>query len=318
MSVPEAEFLTERRVHEHIAEIVDRSGRVLKGKQEQTMLALCCLFAGGHLLIEDLPGMGKTTLSQVLARLLSLEFKRVQFTSDLLPADIIGCSVYDSDTAAFTFHQGPVFTQLLLADEINRASPRTQSALLEAMAEKQVSVEGITRALPKPFFVIATQNPGDMAGTYSLPESQLDRFMMSLALGYPDAENERDLLQNGNHPDAVSGLQPVMSASDLDLVAVQSRKVHCSEALLDYLQRLIKATREHAQLRNGLSPRGALALVGCARTWAFMHGRQHVMPEDVQAVFMAVSRHRVTSHHGVDLQQNDTVLSEILSVTEVL
>lgn len=318
MTAHEAEYPTGNSLRPGIADFVKCSDRVLKGKREQALLSLCCLLSGGHLLIEDLPGMGKTTLSQILAQLLDLEFKRVQFTSDLLPADIIGCSVYDNTRSSFTFHHGPVFTQVLLADEINRASPRTQSALLEAMAEKQVSSEGVSRSLPEPFFVIATQNPADMAGTYPLPESQLDRFMMSLVLGYPDPENERSMLQNGSGALALSELKPVLSSSDLALATVEINRVHCSEALLDYLQRLIQATREHPQFRSGLSPRGALALADCARTWAYIHDRQHVLPEDVQAVFTAVSRHRVIGRHGTDLMQSDAELSEILTSTEVL
>jgi len=298
--------------------ILDQAAGILRGKRPQLKVALCCLLSGGHLLVEDLPGMGKTTLARLLAKLLGLQFNRIQFTSDLLPADILGCSVYDSRSSSFTFHEGPVFTQVLLADEINRASPRTQSALLEAMAEGQVSAEGETRALPSPFFVIATQNPAEMTGTFALPESQLDRFMISLSLGYPDAASERELLQSGNPVQELSSVKPMMSAEMLVQVHSRSRAVHCSEALLDYLQRLIQTTREQAQLRSGLSPRGAIALIGCARTMAVMSGRNHVEPEDIQAVFVPVCRHRIVGFHSGSLQQNDALLEDILRHTPVL
>ncbi len=269
-------------------------GRVLLGKEPQIRLALCCLFARGHLLIEDLPGMGKTTLSHALADVLGLSWKRVQFTSDLLPADILGVSVYNRTDASFSFHPGPVFTQLLLADEINRTTPRTQSALLEAMAEGQVTVEGETRPLPEPFFVIATQNPIHQSGTYPLPESQLDRFLMRLELGYPDPRAEREMLLR---PQA-SGtsrvfLEQRITAEQLQLIRSAVAQVHASDNLLDYLQRLVAYTRQSPEFAVGLSPRGALALLDCARTWAVMHNRGHVVPEDLQMVLPAVASHRL-------------------------
>ncbi|WP_116363978.1 AAA family ATPase [Parahaliea mediterranea] len=269
-------------------------GRVLLGKESQIRLALCCLFARGHLLIEDLPGMGKTTLSHALADVLGLSYKRVQFTSDLLPADILGVSIYNRNDASFTFHPGPIFTQLLLADEINRTTPRTQSALLEAMAEGQVTVEGETRALPEPFFVIATQNPIHQSGTYPLPESQLDRFLMRLELGYPHPKAEREMFQR----QALAGgdsqrLEQRISTAQLTQIREAVAGVHTADSLLDYLQRLVAYTREAPEFAVGLSPRGALALLDCARTWAVMHNRGHVVPEDLQLVLPAVVAHRL-------------------------
>jgi len=257
-------------------------------------MALCCLFARGHLLIEDLPGMGKTTLSHALADVLGLSWKRVQFTSDLLPADILGVSVYNRTDASFSFHPGPVFTQLLLADEINRTTPRTQSALLEAMAEGQVTVEGETRPLPEPFFVIATQNPIHQSGTYPLPESQLDRFLMRLALGYPDPRAEREMLLRPQASDTNRViLEQRITAEQLQLIRSAVAQVHASDNLLDYLQRLVACTRQSPEFAVGLSPRGALALLDCARTWAVMHNRGHVVPEDLQLVLPAVASHRL-------------------------
>lgn len=266
---------------------------VLLGKEEQVRLALCCLLARGHLLIEDLPGMGKTTLSHALARVLGLSYNRVQFTSDLLPADILGVAIYQRDDNSFRFHPGPVFTQVLLADEINRTTPRTQSALLEAMAESQVTVEGETRALPDPFFVIATQNPLEQAGTYPLPESQLDRFLMRIELGYPDPGAERALLQRGGSEREASRLRQAMGVEELRLVRAEVDGVHASDAILDYLQRLVARSREPGEFTVGLSPRGALALLTAAKTWAVMAGRGHVIPEDIQAVLGPVAGHRL-------------------------
>ena len=290
-------------MHQHqalIDQAVEEVGRVLLGKQAQVRLALCCLFSGGHLLIEDIPGMGKTTLSHALADVLGLSWKRVQFTSDLLPADILGVSVYDPKDASFSFHPGPVFTQLLLADEINRTTPRTQSALLEAMAENQVTVEGETRPLPQPFFVIATQNPLHQSGTYPLPESQLDRFMMRLQLGYPDPRAERQLFEQHRLQGNTQNRAPLRQCMDSNqLVAVREAigSVHCADALLDYLQRLVARSRAGGEFAVGLSPRGALALLDAARTWAYLAGRQHVVPEDLQAVLPAVTGHRLVPGH---------------------
>tara|TARA_R110002072_G_scaffold2011_6_gene16972 strand:+ start:17143 stop:18072 length:930 start_codon:yes stop_codon:yes gene_type:complete len=273
---------------------VKEVGNILLGKEPQIRLALCCLFARGHLLLEDLPGMGKTTLSHALASVLGLSWKRVQFTSDLLPADILGVSVFDANEATFTFHAGPIFTQLLLADEINRTTPRTQSALLEAMAEGQVTVEGETRPLPQPFFVIATQNPVHQSGTYPLPESQLDRFLMRLELGYPHPQAERQMFER-RHSGAmeISNPRQCIDMDQLEMIRIAVSKVHASENLLDYLQRLVAHTRQSPEFEVGLSPRGALALLDCAKTWAAMHNRGHVVPEDLQAVLPAVAAHRL-------------------------
>lgn len=269
-------------------------GKVLLGKEPQIRLALCCLLARGHLLIEDLPGMGKTTLSHALADVLGLSWRRVQFTSDLLPADILGVSVYDRNDASFSFHPGPIFTQLLLADEINRTTPRTQSALLEAMGEGQVTIEGETRPLPEPFFVVATQNPVHQSGTYPLPESQLDRFLMKLQLGYPHPEAEREMFErnNSNKADA-QPLRQMINEEQLLGLRDAVAQVHASDNLMDYLQRLVAYTRNSPEFEVGLSPRGGLALLDSARTWAVMHNRGHVVPEDLQMVLPAVAGHRL-------------------------
>jgi MoxR-like ATPase len=278
--------------------VIDRAvadvGRVLLGKEPQIRLALCCLFARGHLLIEDLPGMGKTTLSHALADVLGLSYKRVQFTSDLLPADILGVSVYDRNDGSFSFHPGPIFTQVMLADEINRTTPRTQSALLEAMAEGQVTVEGETRGLPEPFFVIATQNPIHQSGTYPLPESQLDRFLMRLELGYPHPRAERELFQRAPRPaNQRDVLKQGITAEQLATIRGAVAEVQASDNLLDYLQRLVAYTRQSSEFAVGLSPRGAMALLDCARTWAVMNSRGHVVPEDIQMVLPSVAGHRL-------------------------
>ncbi|NIM71954.1 MAG: AAA domain-containing protein [Gammaproteobacteria bacterium] len=249
--------------------------------------------ARGHLLIEDIPGVGKTTLAHVLARILGLSFQRVQFTSDLLPADILGISVYDRRAGSFEFHPGPIFTNLVLADEVNRATPKTQSALLEAMEERQVSQDRVTRDLPDPFFVIATQNPDHNVGTFPLPESQLDRFLMRITLGYPDAKSERALLTGCDRRELVEALEPALEVAELLDIQKQVQKVHVSDALLDYLQDLIAATRSEPDLGPGLSPRAGLALLRCSQAWAFMEDRRHVLPEDVQAVLPSVVNHRL-------------------------
>ena len=280
-------------------DIIERAvreiGRVLLGKDRQIRLALCALFSRGHLLIEDMPGMGKTTLSHALARVLGLGFARVQFTSDMLPGDILGVSVFDQRAQAFSFHPGPVFTQVLLADEINRSTPKTQSALLEAMAERQVTIEGETRTLPEDFFVIATQNPVTQAGTFPLPESQLDRFLMRIELGYPDRAAERAMLAGASAAPAIDRLAATLTRDELRGIQREAQQVRTAEVLLDYVQRLIEYTRSAPEFAHGLSPRGALALVNSARTWAYMEGRAHVVPEDVQAVLPAVVAHRLRS-----------------------
>jgi len=254
--------------------------------------------------------MGKTTLSQALALVLGLDFKRIQFTSDLLPADILGYSVFDNKTSKFHFHQGPVFTQLLLADEINRTTPKTQSALLEAMAEGQVTIEGTTRSLGEPFFVVATQNPSSQSGTYTLPESQLDRFLMRIKIGYPNAEAERKILSGEAREDNFPTLNPCVSANQLQAISTECASVRLSDALLDYVQRLIEFSRTADSFDYGLSPRGAQALVNCARTWARMHGRAHVIPEDIQTILPSVATHRFRA--SAPFQGNSSALVEQL------
>jgi MoxR-like ATPase len=251
------------------------------------------LLAGGHLLVEDVPGVGKTTLAHALAATLGLSFRRIQFTSDLLPTDIMGVSVFDRDSGAFRFQQGPIFAQLLLADEINRATPKTQSALLEAMAEGQVTVDGASRALPEPFVVVATQNPLDMAGTYPLPDSQLDRFMLRISLDYPDVEAERRLLTGEDRGAMLERMAARLSGPDIMTLRQQARAVTASPALLDYVQALVTASRKHPDIRTGLSPRAGLALLACARAWALLGDRDYTLPEDVQAVFVAIAGHRL-------------------------
>lgn len=278
---------------DQIGQLIDQVSTIIVGKREQVTLSVICLLAGGHLLIEDVPGVGKTTLSQALARSLGLSFSRVQFTSDLLPTDLIGVSVYERQKEAFVFHPGPVFAQVLLADEINRAGPRTQSALLEAMEERQVSVEGETRPLPSPFFVIATQNPSEQLGTHPLPESQLDRFAMRLSLGYPDPAAERALLTGQDSRTTLQSLPAVMSTQDWLGWQERIQAIHVSPSLLDYLQTLITATRDSAWFALGLSPRAGLSLLKLARARALIMGRNHVSPEDIQALWVPAVAHRL-------------------------
>lgn len=273
--------------------LVQQLSHILLGKEQQVRLAVCCLLARGHLLIEDIPGMGKTTLSHALASAMGLSYQRIQFTNDLLPADVLGYSLYDKNAGALVFHPGPIFAQVVLADEINRASPRTQSALLEAMEERQVSIEGQTRPLPEPFFVIATQNPTEQGGTFPLPESQLDRFLMRITLGYPDPKAERQLLEGEDRRAMTARLQPLLSAENLETLQNAVGRVTASPALLDYLQRLLEQSRRMPGVLYGLSPRAGLGLLRAARAWALMEGRHHVLPDDIQAVFPAVAGHRL-------------------------
>ena len=268
-------------------------GTIILGKDGQIALALSCLLARGHLLIEDLPGLGKTMLAQCLARVLGLSFRRIQFTSDLLPADIVGVSVFRQETGAFEFQPGPVFSQLILADEVNRATPKAQSALLEAMEEYQVSVDGNTRLLPEPFFVVATQNPADQIGTFPLPESQLDRFLMRLELGYPNEENERELIIGEDRRVMLEDVDAVASPEALLALQKTAANVHMSEPLIDYVQALVRQTRESPDIEIGLSPRGALALVAAAKAHAFVEHHAGVYPDDIQAVFAATAGHRL-------------------------
>ena len=289
---------------------LNRLGEIVLGKERQAQLALACLLARGHLLIEDLPGMGKTTLAHGLARTLGLTFRRIQFTSDLLPADLLGVSIYQPDSRDFRFHRGPVFTQLLLADELNRATPKTQGALLEAMEERQVTSDGLTHPLPEPFFVIATQNPRHQVGTYPLPESQLDRFLMRIDMGYPDRVAERELLKGRDRRELLAALEPVLDHARLVALQLQVAEVHAAEALLDYIQDLIAASRRSPRFTHGLSPRAGLALLSAARAWAFLSGRNMVLPEDVQAVAPSVMAHRLPAAEG--RASSDTLVAELI------
>ncbi|MFV1922820.1 MAG: AAA family ATPase [Methylotenera sp.] len=291
-------------MHKVTIDILKALNQVILGKQSQVKLALTCLLARGHLLIEDLPGMGKTTLAHALANVFGMAFNRVQFTSDLLPADVLGVSVYDRNTASFKFHRGPIFSNILLADEINRATPKTQSALLEAMEEYQVSVDGNTLPLPSPFFVIATQNPHHNIGTFPLPESQLDRFLMRISLGYPDHDAERTLLKNIGGRNIDNQIKSVCDAATLLKLQEMAMNIHVSDAVLDYLQALIQFSR--TKLETGLSPRAGLGLKHCAQAWALCENRDYVIPEDIQAVFPSVASHRLFK------DEKTNIASEIL------
>ena len=298
---------------ERVQTLVTAVNQVIVGKDEIVRLSVCCLLARGHLLFEDLPGVGKTTLSQALSRSLGLLFRRVQFTSDLLPADILGASIFERETSSFIFKPGPVFTQVLLADEINRATPKTQSALLEAMEEGQVTADGQSHALPEPFFVIATQNPTTQVGTFSLPESQLDRFLMRLEIGIPAREAERAMLMGEDRREVMRKLTSTMLPDELRSLQACARAVHVSPALLDYVQDILGASRQQG---HGLSPRGGLALLAAARAWALMHGRPMVIPEDVQAIAPSVIAHRL--EHAIDGMSGRETAAMLLRETAVV
>lgn len=295
---------------------IAQTNTVVLGKPREVRLAFSALLAGGHLLIEDLPGVGKTTLAHALAASLGLSFQRVQFTSDLLPSDILGVSVYDRERGGFSFHPGPVFAQLVLGDEINRATPKTQSALLEAMAEGQVTVDGTSHPLPQPFFVVATQNPVDLAGTFPLPDSQLDRFLLRIGLGYPDRKAEHLMLTQADRRQMLGALQPCLDAAEMLALQAAAAAVTTSNALVDYVQDLMDASRRHPQIRIGLSPRAGLALLAAARAWAMIGNRGYVLPEDVQAVFCSVAAHRLipASETGTD---RDTLALRLLDEVSV-
>ena len=283
---------------------------IILGKNMQIQLALSCLLAGGHLLIEDLPGVGKTTLSLTLARVFGLDFQRIQFTSDLLPSDVLGVSIFEANKQSFNFHQGPIFTQVLLADEINRSTPKTQSALLEAMEEKQVTQDGVTRALPEPFFVIATQNPMEQVGTFPLPESQLDRFLMRINIGYPDQQAEMELLKGENRHEMIQQLKTVITPDQLIKIQMSVEKIHMSQAILDYVLSLIRSSRLSPWFISGLSPRAGLALQRCARAWAFLQERDHVLPEDVQQVLPCIAAHRLQ----INPEHQDKNIDDLISL----
>jgi MoxR-like ATPase len=293
MDSPVPTLITQADPVELISATIAQLNRVILGKEHQLRLCLSCLLARGHLLIEDVPGVGKTTLAHALAESLGLSYQRIQFTSDLLPADIIGVSVFDRETNSFRFHKGPIFSQLVLADEVNRATPKAQSALLEAMEEHQVTADGQTYPMAAPFFVIATQNPVYQVGTYPLPESQLDRFLMRIGLGYPDEALERQLLMGQDRRDLLAVLSPTLSPQQLLLMQTMVPQVHASDALLDYVQAIVRFTREAPEFEAGISPRAAIALLRAAQAWALIHGHAGVLPEDVQAVLAAVVGHRL-------------------------
>lgn len=297
--------------------VIREAEQVILGKPHQIRLALACLLAKGHLLIEDLPGVGKTTLAHVLARTLGLHFQRIQFTSDMLPADILGVSVYQRDSNDFKFHPGPIFAQMVLADEVNRATPKTQSALLEAMEEHQVTIEGATHFLPAPFFVIATQNPSNQIGTYPLPESQLDRFLMRIQLGYPDAQAERGLLAGSDRREIMGKLSAQMEAGELLALQQQSGKIFTSPALLDYVQAILRHTRESARYVHGLSPRAGLSLLAAARAWALLDGRNAVIPEDIQTVLPGVASHRLQSVQEPQPANADKLARELIEAVAI-
>ena len=299
---------------QQLARLADQISTVIVGKRAQIEDCIACLLAGGHLLIQDVPGVGKTTLAHALSVSLGLDFRRVQFTADMMPSDLVGVSVYERSKEAFVFHAGPVFAQVLLADEINRAGPKTQSALLEAMEEQQVSVENETRALPKPFFVIATQNPTDQLGTYPLPESQLDRFLMCITLGYPDRASERALLAGADRRAVIEHLQPVMTPAELLAAQQAVLAVHAGDALLDYLQALIAATRSGQWFVEGLSPRAGIAVLRAAKAKALIDRRDHVAPDDIQAVLVQTAAHRLQAVPGAGRGAAEQVMAMVKAV----
>ncbi|MCZ6856195.1 MAG: MoxR family ATPase [Gammaproteobacteria bacterium] len=301
-----------------IEALIAALNQVLLGKEDQIKLALACLFARGHLLIEDLPGMGKTLLAHALAKVLGLSYNRVQFTSDLLPADIIGTSIFDKNTSEFRFIEGPLFAQLVLADEINRATPKSQSALLEAMEERQVTAEGMTRPLPEPFFVIATQNPTTQTGTFPLPESQLDRVLMRIEIGYPEPDAERELLRGGDRRLVLETLDSVIDLEDLHGLQRSVDNVKVSDPLIEYIQRLVRHSRQAGEFAFGLSPRGAIALLHSARAWALIHDRSHVVPEDVQAVLPSVVEHRLREAADYSGHGGGALAQKLLSGVDVV
>ncbi len=295
--------------------IITALDEIIVGKTRPIRLALCCLLARGHLLIEDVPGVGKTTLAHALARILGLHYQRIQFTNDLLPADILGVSIYSREDQQFHFHPGPVFSQLVLADEINRATPKSQSALLEAMEEQQVTIDGETHPLPEPFFVIATQNPIHQAGTYPLPESQLDRFLMSISIGYPDPASERKLLTGNPRETLIAEMQPLCETETLLELQTMIHQIHAAEPALDYLQAILAWTRVPGRFQQGLSPRAGLGLLAAAKAWAFLEGRNYLLPDDLQQVLPAVAGHRLQSNDpGSDTQELTQRLLEAVPV----
>jgi len=297
-----------------VTPILQSINSIILGKERTVKLALSCLLAKGHLLIEDVPGVGKTTLAHTIANVLGLDFQRLQFTSDMLPADILGVSIFERETNQFSFHKGPIFSQLLLADEVNRATPRTQSALLEAMEERQVSIEGETYTLPSPFFVIATQNPSNQIGTFPLPESQLDRFLMKIEIGYPDAQAEKELLLGNDRRQMLQQLQAVSSTEKLLEIQTAVKNIHVSSAIIDYVQQLLAHSRDSGIFHFGLSPRAGLGLLRAAQAWALIEQREHVLPEDIQAVLPSIVNHRLQAR---DEHLADDVISTLITQVSV-
>ncbi len=294
----------DKQLQSAIDTLLDQANQVILGKDHAIRLAVATLLANGHLLITDKPGVGKTTLAHVIARLFGLNFKRIQFTSDLLPADITGVTIFDQQTSKFTFHPGPIFAQLVLADEINRATPKCQSSLLEAMEERQVTIDRASHSLPNPFFVIATRNPGEQTGTFSLPESQLDRFMLGISLGYPDQNAERKMLENPDPRKRLSSLTPVFDAKSILNAQSDVRQVVISKALMDYLQAILAYSRGDRAFYSGYSPRAGMHLLAASRAWALVHGRDHVLPEDLQAIIPGTAHHLAAREPGVNLCQH--------------
>ena len=290
-----------------LKDAVNTVNQIIMGKEQQVKLAFSCLLARGHLLIEDLPGVGKTTLAHALATVIGVAYQRIQFTSDLLPADILGVSIYRRDQEKFEFHPGPIFSELVLADEINRATPKSQSALLEAMAEGQVTIEGKTHMLPRPFFVIATQNPLDLVGTFPLPDSQLDRFLLSISLGFPEPEVERELLTAQDRIQVLRDTTAIISPEDVLQLNRDCQKIHVSSALLDYVQALLAETRNSRWFETGLSPRAGIAMLQCCKAFAFLEGRDFAIPEDVKAIFPALARHRMNVPHGMETSVEEQI-----------
>jgi MoxR-like ATPase len=317
MDSPVPTLITQADPVELIGAAIQQLNRVILGKEHQLRLSLACLLARGHLLIEDIPGVGKTTLAHALAETLGLHYQRIQFTSDLLPADIIGVSVFERTTSEFRFHKGPIFSQLVLADEVNRATPKAQSALLEAMEEHQVTVDGQTYPLAAPFFVIATQNPVYQIGTFPLPESQLDRFLLRIELGYPDPALERELLTGQDRRDLLATVAPTLSPQQLLLMQTMVPRVHASDALLDYVQSIVRHTRESPHFEAGLSPRAAIALLRASQAWAMIHGHAGVLPEDVQAVLPGVVGHRLKPRDALSAKRPAEIGEMVLQAVGV-
>ena len=297
-----------------ISAVINQASEIILGKEKVIRLAFCTLLSRGHLLIEDLPGVGKTTLAHLIGKLAGLDFHRIQFTSDLLPADILGVSIYERNSESFNFHPGPVFCQLLLADEVNRATPKTQSALLEAMEEKQVTIDGKTHHLPQPFFVIATQNPASQIGTFPLPESQLDRFLMRISIGYPDSASERALLEGRDRRDLLDDISPVLSPQELIELQQLSNTIYVAPALLEYCQAILAYSRQAGIFVHGLSPRAGLAMLNAAKSWAMMQDRQEVLPEDLQSILPAVVNHRLVLQENLSSQDAGTHILEHVPV----